>query len=278
MAIAGNAATALLKRTTRPCTASSSARHNSGRRSRRSRRRRPSDRPTDSRLSNRHGSPHSLHRHKLLRARSLSLARERVGALSRLSRERLGSTGFDLGDLVGGFLDVHAIIRLDGAASSWYPVYDRVLPGCAERLSSAGAPLGAALHSPVDRTRARIRRASAAHPPIDRTRARIRRASAAHPPRIRRASAAHPPRIHRASAAHPPRIRRASAAHPPRIRRASADRSNACAHPPRIRRASAAAPSGGVWRRLCARSAALAADRADAAALLPKCWVGRTRR
>jgi hypothetical protein len=75
-------------------------------------------------------------------------------------RERLGSTGFDLGALVGGFLDVHAIIRLEGAASSWYPVYDRVLPGCAERLSSAAAPLGAALHSPIDRTRARIRRSA----------------------------------------------------------------------------------------------------------------------
>jgi hypothetical protein len=34
-----------------------------------------------------------------------------------------------LDGLVGGFLDVHAIIRLEGAASSWYPVYDRVLPG-----------------------------------------------------------------------------------------------------------------------------------------------------
>jgi hypothetical protein len=98
-----------------------------------------------------------------------------------------------LGALVGGFLDVHAIIRLEGAASSWYPVYDRVLPACAER--SAAAPLGAALHPPIDR---------------------------------------------------------------------------------RIRRASAAAPSGGVWRRLCARSAALAADGADAA-LLPG-WAGRTRR
>ena len=160
MAIAGNAATALLKRTTRPCTASSSARHNSGRRALRSRRRsaeRRSDRQI--RASRIDAEARTPYIYTTQGALAQLGARAGGWAHSSLFGERLGSTGFDLGALVGGFLDVHAIIRLEGAASSWYPVYDRVLPACAER--SAAAPLGAALHSPNDR---RVR-ASAAHPP-----------------------------------------------------------------------------------------------------------------